>query len=159
MCDYSLEHVESRAAKVGDKLVTTIFSNTITRGFSEVGKPNVAVCLRPGTELVFEDTVKADHALGFFPMKDLGETTARFREVNPDRPHEHHDSLEFSSGKVLLLTRLVAGQRAVVLQLPVIVAGDPEQEPVEVTEPAPAEQPAGQPEEAAPAEQQPEAVY
>src|SRR6266853_1865871 len=115
MCDYSLEHVESRSAQVGDKLVTTIFSNTITRGFSEVGKPDVAVCLRPGTELVFEENVKVDHALGFFPTKDLGETTARFREINPDRPYEHHDSLEFPSGKIVLLTRIIPGQRATVL--------------------------------------------
>ena len=45
MCDYSLHHVASRPAKVGDKLVTTQFNNSITRGFAAVGEPNVAVCL------------------------------------------------------------------------------------------------------------------
>ena len=45
MCDYSLEHVESRPAKVGDQLVSTVFSNSITRGFAEEGNPQVAVCL------------------------------------------------------------------------------------------------------------------
>ena len=54
MCDYSLELVASRAAKVGDRLVTTQFKHTITRGFAEVGKPDVAVCILPGTELAFE---------------------------------------------------------------------------------------------------------
>ena len=31
MCDYSLEHLASRPAKVGDKLVTTKFSRSLTR--------------------------------------------------------------------------------------------------------------------------------
>ena len=47
MCDYSLHHVASRPAKVRDKLVTTSFNNSITRGFAAVGEPNVAVyCFR-----------------------------------------------------------------------------------------------------------------
>ena len=32
MCDYSLHLVTSRPAKVGDKLVSTKFTNSITRG-------------------------------------------------------------------------------------------------------------------------------
>ena len=32
MCDYSLDFVASRPAKVGDKLVTTKFKNSVTRG-------------------------------------------------------------------------------------------------------------------------------
>jgi hypothetical protein len=51
MCDYSLEYVASRHAKVGDKLVSTHFGNSITRGFAAVGEPVVAVCLVPGTLL------------------------------------------------------------------------------------------------------------
>ena len=39
MCDYSLQHMATRAAKVGD-LITTKFNNSITRGFAEVGEPN-----------------------------------------------------------------------------------------------------------------------
>ena len=54
MCDYSLMHVASRPATVGDKLVSTKFSNTITRGFSAVDDPNTAVCLLPGTEIAFD---------------------------------------------------------------------------------------------------------
>src|ERR1700686_3832155 len=50
MCDYSLQFVASRPARVGDKLVTTQFGNSITRGFAAVGEPNAAVCLLPGTE-------------------------------------------------------------------------------------------------------------
>ena len=33
MCDYSLRHVASRPARVGDKLVSTTFVNSSTRGF------------------------------------------------------------------------------------------------------------------------------
>ena len=54
MCDYSLDLVVSRPAKVGDELVTTKFKNSMTRGFAAIGEPNVAVCLLPGTEVAFE---------------------------------------------------------------------------------------------------------
>ena len=118
MCDYSLQHVATRAAKVGDQLVTTKFNNSITRGFAEVGEPNVAVCILPGTELAFERDVEWDHALGFFPTRKLHEQVARFRQINMDNPYEHHDAMEFPSGQVVLLTRLCEGQRATVLQLP-----------------------------------------
>jgi hypothetical protein len=118
MCDYSLQHVANRAAKIGDKLVSTQFVNSITRGFSAAEEPNVAVCLLPGTELVFDRDVECDRALGFFPNKKLRESAARFRQINLDNACEHHDALEFPSGQVVLLTRLCPGQRARVLQLP-----------------------------------------
>ena len=51
MCDYSLHGVATRPAKVGDKLVTTQFWNTTTRGFSAAEEPRVAVCLLPGQRL------------------------------------------------------------------------------------------------------------
>jgi hypothetical protein len=118
MCDYSLEHVASRPAKVGDKLVSTKFSNSITRGFAAVGEPNVAVCLLPGTEVAFEQEVACVQALGLLPSRKIHERVARFREINLENPHDHHDALEFPSGQVVLLTRLCEGQVATVLQLP-----------------------------------------
>jgi hypothetical protein len=122
MCDYSLQYVASRPAKVGDQVVTTQFFNSITRGFAAVGEPNVAVCLLPGTEVAFENEVECEHALGFFPNrkvgKRLGEKVARFRQVKKDQPHVHHDALEFPGGQIVLLTRLCQGQHATVLQLP-----------------------------------------
>ena len=51
MCDYSLEHLTSRAAKVGDKLVTTHFKHSLTGGFCAIGEPNIAVCLSPERKL------------------------------------------------------------------------------------------------------------
>lgn len=49
MCDYSLHFVASRPARVGDKLVSTRFRASLTRGFAAIGEPDVAVCLLPGT--------------------------------------------------------------------------------------------------------------
>ena len=57
MCDYSLESVQSRPAKVGDRLTTREF-RTYTRGFSAPENKDVAVCLLPGTELSFANEVK-----------------------------------------------------------------------------------------------------
>jgi hypothetical protein len=118
MCDYSLHHVASRAAKVQDRLVTTKFPSSITRGFVEVGEPNVAVCLLPGTEVAFDNEVECQPALGIFRGKRLGQRLARFRQINLHEPSVHHDALEFPDGQVVLLTRLRSGQHATVLQLP-----------------------------------------
>jgi hypothetical protein len=118
MCDYSLHHVASRPAKVGDKLVATKFINTPTGGFAAVGEPNVAVCLLPGTEIAFERDVECEAALGILPSRKIGQRLARFRQVNLDQPCVHHDALEFPDGKVVLVTRLREGQYATVLQLP-----------------------------------------
>ncbi len=118
MCDYSLHHVASRPAKVGDKIVTTKFVNTPTGGFSAVENPDVAVCLLPGTEIAFEQDVECEPALGILPSRKLGQRLARFRQVNLDQPCVHHDALEFPDGKIVLVTRLCEGQRASVLQMP-----------------------------------------
>jgi hypothetical protein len=117
MCDYSLEHVASREAEVGDRLVSTRFGDSITRGFSAETNPGVAVCLRPGTELAFERDVEFDHILS--RGRDLVPArVARFRQIDTESPHVHHDALEFPDGRVVLVTRLVEGQHATVLQLP-----------------------------------------
>jgi hypothetical protein len=118
MCDYSLENIANRAAKVGDKLVSTQFGDSFTGGFAAIGEPNVAVCLLPGTELCFDDDIESDHPLVLYHKRKLRENVARFRQINLQSPYEHHDALEFPSGKVVLLTRLCVGQYATVLQLP-----------------------------------------
>ena len=123
MCDYSLHTAASRPAKIGDELVTTEFWNTTTRGFSPVGEPKVAVCLLPGTEVVFENQVQrvvTGFQLRFFKKNPelIRHTVARFRQVNVDNPCTHHDALEFPDGQIVLLTRLCVGQQATVLQLP-----------------------------------------
>jgi len=122
MCDYSLHHVASRPAKVGDKLVTTQFFNSSTRGFSAIGEPNVAVCLLPGTEVAFDNDVEVEAGfrllLSWKRHKAIDAKVARFRQIDVNVPHVHHDALEFPDGQVVLVTRLREGQRATVLQLP-----------------------------------------
>jgi hypothetical protein len=126
MCDYSLEHVASRPAAVADQLVTTTFATTITRGFAAASDVNVAVCLRPGTEIAFEQNAVYEHPVTHVQTTASGRL-ARFRQLDPHLPHAHHDALEFAGGEVVLLTRLVPGQRASVLQLPAMPIGVPEQ--------------------------------
>jgi hypothetical protein len=118
MCDYSLHGIASRPAKVGDKLVSTRFPTSFTRGFAPAGQPNMAVCLMPGTEVAFDKDVEVDAGFGFLPNKHLSGRVARFRQVNLERANMHHDALEFPGGEVVLLTRLAEGQQATVLQLP-----------------------------------------
>src|SRR5262245_38896934 len=118
MCDYSLHGVASRPAKVGDKLVTTHFPNTITRGFCDPSQPRVAVCLLPGTELAFAKEVSCQPSFRFWRIQRSSHKVARFRQVNVRQQAAHHDALEFPDGKAVLVTKLWEGQHATVLQLP-----------------------------------------
>ncbi len=118
MCDYSLHNVTSRPARVGDKLVTTKFRNSITRGFAAEEERQVAVCLLPGTEVAFEQEVEYENGWGLFARRKALEKVARFRLVDMDKPHVHHHALEFPCGQIVLVTRLREGQHLGVLQLP-----------------------------------------
>jgi hypothetical protein len=118
MCDFSLQTVRSRPAKVGDKLVTRDFG-TGTRGFADVDDRGTAVCLMPGTELAFAGEI-ACLAIGLLVWKSrlINHQTAIFRQVNKEKLAAHHDALEFPDGRTVLLTLLCEGQTATVLQLP-----------------------------------------
>ena len=116
MCDYSLELVASRPAKVGDKLISTGFKHTVSRGFASVDDRNVAVCLLPGTELAFEDEVRCE--TGFVFSRRVGQKAATLRQINRSESNRYHDALEFPDGKIVLLTHLCMGQKATVLQVP-----------------------------------------
>jgi hypothetical protein len=118
MCDYSLHLVASRPAKVGDRLVTTDFAKSITRGFAAIGEPEVPVCLLPGTELAFGNDVQYDRSLGIFGKVRVNHKVARFCQVDLKDPHVHHDALEFPDGRIVKVTWLIASQTATVLQLP-----------------------------------------
>ena len=66
MCDYSLHFVASRRARVGDRLVSTRFRNSLTRGFAAIGEPDTAVCLLPGPKLRLRKMWNAmDHSASF----------------------------------------------------------------------------------------------
>lgn len=125
---------------MGDKLVTTHFG-TGTLGFAPAAdmKPVVsmdgtvdligaavnagAVCVRPGTEIAFDEPVKLStpDMAGDFRIADFHEKkyqTAIFRQINKNVELSHHDALEFPGGEVHCLTFLKIGQHATVLQLP-----------------------------------------
>ena len=67
MCDYSLQNVSSRPAKVGDRLTTRDFG-TGTRGFCAAEDAGMAVCILPGTELSFAGDVACKQT-GLFPWR------------------------------------------------------------------------------------------
>ena len=118
MCDYSLESVASRPAKALDRVISTKFQNAITRGFSAVGDPTVAVCLLPGTELAFDKEVIYYSRFSNVPDMKAGGSVARFRQVDLDNRYVHHDALEFPNGQIVHLARLAEGQIATVVQMP-----------------------------------------
>jgi hypothetical protein len=117
MCDYSLEHVAARAAVAADQLIVASFPHTITRGFAGADDVNTAVCLRPGTEIAFDSEPRYEHPITRWP-KTAVSRVARFRQVDMNVPHTHHDALEFADGTIVPLALLFPGQRATVLQLP-----------------------------------------
>jgi hypothetical protein len=122
MCDYSLQSIRSRPAKVGDILTTRDFG-TCTVGFAAAEDAAVAVCVLPGTELAFASAVTVRvPGVRFFASwraRTLDDATAIFRQVNKHDPRVHHDALEFPDGRIVLLAHLCEGQKATVLQLPV----------------------------------------
>ena len=86
MCDYSLHAIASRAAEAGDKLVSTSFRSATTRGFAAEDNSQVAVCLRPGTELAFEDNVRFQRwCSASCANVSVGDQMARFREIHMDK--------------------------------------------------------------------------
>src|SRR3979490_1496447 len=129
MCDYSLHAVATRPAEVAETLVSTRFQSTTTRGFASPDNLQVAVCLRPGTEIAFENDVQPD---GVMFRKTSGAGRARCPRIALNQPARHHDALEFSNGAIVLVTDLTVGQRATVLQLP----ASPIEEKPQVPQPA-----------------------
>src|SRR5258707_7007678 len=109
MCDYSLQAVASRPAKVGETVITTTFRGTSTRGFASENDPAVAVCLLPGTKLAFAEDVKYDNR--WIWTKTAGFRVGKFNEVDPNTPDRHHDAIEFPDGSHLLASQLCNGQR------------------------------------------------
>jgi hypothetical protein len=84
MCDYSLQTVRSRPARVGEKLRSQHF-NTGTIGFASPEDANTAVCVLPGTELAFAIAIRC-MPCGLFGWKTkvVNHTTAIFRQMNKD---------------------------------------------------------------------------
>ena len=118
MCDYSLHAMATRPAVVGETLISTTFRGTSTRGFASEREPAVAVCMLPGTELAFAQDVKYDSR--WIWTRTIGFRVGKFNMINPHVKERHHDAIEFPDGSFVLVTQLCQGQRATVLQLPVV---------------------------------------
>jgi hypothetical protein len=116
---------------LAETIVTTEFFGTTTRGFASPCDPTTAVCLRPGTEIAFERNVRTRR---IWVRRSVKDRLARFRQIDLDKPAQHHDALEFANGTIVLVTDLVIGQRATVLQLPV----NPSEKPAVAAPVAPA---------------------
>jgi hypothetical protein len=79
----------------------------------------MAVCLLPGTELSFANELRRRSKWPHLGNETvISYRTAIFRQINKDKRATHHDALEFPNGEIVLLTTLVEGQQATVLQLP-----------------------------------------
>ena len=118
MCDYSLHALATRPAKVGETLISTTFRGTSTRGFASEHEPAVAVCMLPGTELAFEQNVKYDNR--WIWTRTTGFSVGKFNTIDAHLRERHHDAIEFPDGSYVLVTQLCTGQRATVLQLPMV---------------------------------------
>jgi len=135
MCDYSLHAVATRPAQVGETLITTTFRGTSTRGFASEREPDVAVCMLPGTELAFADNVRYDSR--WIWTRQVNFRVGKFGAVDQNIPDRHHDTIEFPDGSRVLVTLLCEGQRATVLQLPVVAQPASRAAPVRTAEPRP----------------------
>lgn len=109
MCDYSLHAYQSRDAVAGE----TIEMLGTFHGFATPAAPLIAVCLRPGTELMVE-------GVGY----RLGENDARkicgvgqFAKLNPQQENVYHDAIVFGD-ETVYVAHLCHGTTAKVLQLP-----------------------------------------
>ena len=131
MCDYSLHAVATRPAQVGETLITTTFRGTSTRGFASESEPAVAVCMLPGTELAFAETVKYENRWVW--TRTTGFRVGKFGAIDPDVPNRHHDAIEFPDGSSVLVTQLLEGQRVTVLQLPAVPQSTSHAQPADET--------------------------
>lgn len=158
MCDYSLENYVSRPAKVGERLRTYTFPSgsagmvgtyegpdgsptllaqamRMLKTFNNDWDSGCAVCLRPGTELMFEAPIRfaehlvaspPGHAAAKFVQLDFAEdwrepwtNIIQFRLYwhNGNKTHEH-DAIELPDGSRYLFRDLAPAQNCTVVQLP-----------------------------------------
>jgi hypothetical protein len=88
----------------------------------------------PGTELAFAEEVKYDNK--WIWTRSINFRVGKFGAIDPDIPHRHHDAVEFPDGSHVLVTQLCEGQRATVLQLPVLQQAVEHKHPAAVRSPA-----------------------
>ena len=121
MCDFSLHHLKSRPAKVGDKLTTRDFG-TGTLGFAASEKSALRFACCQGRSCPLLDEVRCESS-GRGVKKRSRPQDRDLPAGQPRRSERHHDALEFPDGQIVLLTSLTQSQHATVLQLPAAAVG------------------------------------
>ena len=104
----------ARPAKIGDELIT---SRSSPCGFAAVGKPDGAISLLTGTELAFDKDIKYYHRFSLLRFS-RGYKAAKFRQFSPGKHSDECDAIEFSDGRIVMVSELVDGQTATVVQVP-----------------------------------------
>ncbi len=81
---------------------------------------DTAVCLKPGTELVFEGGFASQRPVWTMArhFKVDGPVVAKFAQRDMEQPCMHHDGFELLDGSFHYLHHLDLGTKATVLQLP-----------------------------------------
>lgn len=135
MCDFSLEAYKSVDAQAGDDLEMKHF-----RGFSKVGgDESVAVCLRPGTQLIATGTANGlTFADGDYNGEDwksvplqLDHTPVTFLQLWTEQKSRYHDCLQTVDGGLIVLGCQAGNLSAKVLQLPALQAKEPGKKEIE----------------------------
>jgi hypothetical protein len=104
MCDYSLEHYQSRPARKGEEYVTNRFSSGSV-GFVVPGDQSIAICMTCDMRLQLADipaVLQTRLGVGPRPLA----TFARL-DTGPYR-----DGVQFDNGRVLTLQELGPGVKA-----------------------------------------------
>jgi hypothetical protein len=116
MCDYSLEEYLSRDARIADHLVTRRFKKYDSIGLVDPQLSNVAVCLRPGTELLLSGIPQLFQEQ--FGVGTVAQATFEQRELPPKRV-SHRDGVRFrDSNKFVLLQDMDEKVGVTVLTIP-----------------------------------------
>lgn len=104
MCDYSLEHYQSRPARKGEEYETTRFTSG-SIGFIEPGNHSVAVCMSCDTRLALNNLPPQIQSR----LEVSAATTATFTRLDAGL---YRDGVRFDNGKAVSLQELGVGVRA-----------------------------------------------
>ncbi|MBU1292717.1 hypothetical protein KJ819_01470 [Patescibacteria group bacterium] len=119
MCDFSLEAMRSRPARVGDLLVTASLGEHDTIGLVSPDDPSVAVCMMPGSRL--KVTGGISEALRE-EMHISPNDRATFTQRQDVKPGENYrDGVHFDchlADVIVLFQDLLAGVELEVLTVP-----------------------------------------
>ena len=106
MCDYSLEHYQSRPARKGEEYETTRFTSG-SIGFIEPGNHSVAVCMSCDTRLALSNIPEPVQAR----MAISAAENATFTRLDAGL---YRDGVRFDNGRACSLQELGIGVKAII---------------------------------------------